>query len=313
MENNKDYLKEFLIHLADRKSKENDISDVLYSVLQMDMDSLRFFVNFFFGQDCKMPELIYREEYKDQSRVDLSFKTKSRRNLYIVEVKKWDGNHHFDYNKTFNSEQFGYITDYDLTFDQKKECESKNISYKTWSEFSREIQTQSAPYPLFAFNEYIKLVCNMREIRKMNLLEVTSLVDFSQIVEQIISSRFSSRKFISKKSNMKPHYYGWYCSEYIWFGLIFEMNPNKREPFVAVTIDEYGYKNVDLEKLHHSKTKLIGEIDFDKEKTLVFPLKLIEFEKFNKMENVDKQKELLNEFFQECLDLIEEQKIADIK
>ncbi|PJZ36983.1 hypothetical protein CH354_07635, partial [Leptospira levettii] len=256
---------------------------------------------------------IYREETNDQSRVDFSFKSKNREILYIVEIKKWDGNHHFDYNEKYKAKRFGYITDYNLLYEQKKECELKKISYKTWREFSKKIKSQSAPYPLIAFNEYLKLVCNIREIRKMNLLEVNSLIDFSHVLDEIIFSKFVKENNLANRANMRQGYYGWYCNKYIWFGLIFEINQKKREPFIAVTIDKEGYSTNHLTQIDVSRKKMIGEVDKSNDGMLIFPLKLVEFEKFNKIENVDKQKELLNEFFQECIDLIEEQKIADIK
>lgn len=87
----------FFTTLSERAYKENDLSDLTYAMCESDICFKQFFLDFFFYNDKldAASTSAEREHSTDLGRPDFWIRTKDGK-LYIVEVKIWDGNHHFE-------------------------------------------------------------------------------------------------------------------------------------------------------------------------------------------------------------------------
>lgn len=87
----------FFEALSERAYKENDLSDVTYAMCGADVKFRQFFLDFFF-KDAHLDAskvTIEREHSEANGRPDFWIKDEEGIG-YIVEVKIWDGNHHFE-------------------------------------------------------------------------------------------------------------------------------------------------------------------------------------------------------------------------
>lgn len=89
-------LSAFFSALAERAYKENDLSDVTYALLEANNAFRQFFLDFFFPHEGLegVKVVIEREHVIGDSRPD--FWIRNRNEVYLVEVKIWDGGHHFE-------------------------------------------------------------------------------------------------------------------------------------------------------------------------------------------------------------------------
>ena len=90
-------LTKFFTALSERARKENDLSDITYAMCEANLEFQKFFLDFFFREanlDVKTVK-ISREHSTEWGRPDFWIRTADGL-LYIVEVKIWDSNHHFE-------------------------------------------------------------------------------------------------------------------------------------------------------------------------------------------------------------------------
>ncbi len=154
----------FFEALAARAYKENDLSDVTYAMCQSDSVFKRFFLDFFFPKANLSSEdaIFEREHSADNGRPD--FWIRVNNTTYIVEVKIWDGSHHFEqYNETLREENqcepkyawqyLGYITNYKL--------EHEEVTVKTWKDMYEELKSKNGfdDPTIIAYMSYVKSVC----------------------------------------------------------------------------------------------------------------------------------------------------------
>ena len=98
-------LSAFFSVLAERAYRENDLSDVTYALLEANRAFRQFFLDFFFPHEGLEGEkvVIEREHVIGDSRPD--FWIRNGNEVYLVEVKIWDGGHHFEqYHKILGEE-----------------------------------------------------------------------------------------------------------------------------------------------------------------------------------------------------------------
>lgn len=129
-----------------RAYKENDLSDVTYAMCEADSVFKQFFLNFFFkGQELNAGECTIEREVSYvgySSRPDIVIRDR-KKGVYFVEVKIWDGNHHFaqyaevlqkveNISNEFVKDHFGYITAYSLS------AESLHDDDKDWFKTLKE-------------------------------------------------------------------------------------------------------------------------------------------------------------------------------
>lgn len=178
----------FFEAFSERAYKENDLSDVTYAMCEADVKFRQFFLDFFF-KDAHLDArkvTIEREHYDKDGRPDFWIKT-SEGTSYIVEVKIWDGQHHFDdyfkilsngvaatgdSNNTTGRESWhrlGYIANYESVKDvQIGNCEKKSIEVcrvATWKEFLEDLSRYSYfdDSVVEAYAGYVRRVCPFEE------------------------------------------------------------------------------------------------------------------------------------------------------
>lgn len=127
------YFKRFFESLAERKNKENDLSDITYSLCNASPQFKRLFLEFFFKEiegieDKKLSEYkLLREYSRDNSRVDFYFEVEKKE--YIIEIKINNDNDHVEqYKKDFRGTRFGWIANY-------IKGQINGVETRTWRDF----------------------------------------------------------------------------------------------------------------------------------------------------------------------------------
>mgnify|MGYP004666717205 CR=1 FL=1 len=169
-------LSSFFSALAERAYKENDLSDVTYALLEANKAFRQFFLDFFFPHEGLVGEkvVIEREHVLGDSRPD--FWIRSGSEVYLVEVKIWDGGHHFEqYHKILGEEgakdgrwaRLGYIANYSLCDvnvcedGTSRKASELGCGLHTWEEFAKRLESDDCSGdPLVqGYLDYLKRVC----------------------------------------------------------------------------------------------------------------------------------------------------------
>lgn len=171
-------LNRFFTALSERMYKENNLSDVTYALCEADVKFRQFFLDFFFhAAQLRASEVTIEREtcFKRSGRPDFCIWTRDG-GLYIVEVKIYDGNHHFSqYHGILKGnnrgiaddgawKHLGYIANYEEVKDIKIDCESARevcSRVATWSEFVDELgRYRGFDDPVIqGYVEYVRHVC----------------------------------------------------------------------------------------------------------------------------------------------------------
>ncbi len=173
----------FFKALSERAYGENSLSDVTYAMCEADLVFKQFFLDFFFGRGKidASKAIIEREHSEDWGRPD--FYIREGGESYIVEVKIWDGNHHFkQYYEILRGKKLkegakgveiderqawkrlGYIANYDTIKDVNvsEGVKASDICcVTTWKEFVSELEKYGGLNdPMInAYIGYIRNVC----------------------------------------------------------------------------------------------------------------------------------------------------------
>lgn len=182
----------FFKSLAKRLYHENDLSDMVYALCESNVGFRQFFINFFFkdaGLKAGKCSIEREVSWDDGSRPD--FVIRSSKGIYFVEVKIWDGKHHFhqyektlqeanhDLNKDENQAhgRLGYIANYAI--EQSQLCQEDKEAFdrcgcqvKKWSDFIAALEAASDDWvkgaDIRGFVEYCKDVCPSFEDEQVN-------------------------------------------------------------------------------------------------------------------------------------------------
>lgn len=171
-----DGLSAFFSALAERAYKENDLSDVTYALLEANKAFRQFFLDFFFPQEELSGDhvAIEREHAVEEGRPD--FWIRSGNEVYLVEVKIWDGGHHFEqYCEILKKEgskdgrwaRLGYIANYSLRDvyvcedGTNKKASEVGCGLRTWEEFAKKLASCDCSDDLLVrgYLDYLKRVC----------------------------------------------------------------------------------------------------------------------------------------------------------
>lgn len=173
-------IRDFFKNLCFRFKKENDLSDITWTMCKTSEQFQLSFLNFFFpGVTFDSITSFEREYSEGDSRPD--FYIKNGNYVYLIEVKIYDENHHFgQYEGTFGikKEQLGYITNYPMKQDGYK--------IRTWDEFYDYLlenlpDKQKEKVLWKAYLDYLKNVCGIMT-KKMNLGGMYSLYEFYSVL-----------------------------------------------------------------------------------------------------------------------------------
>ena len=203
-------MKKFFTALSERAYKENDLSDVTYAMCESDICFKRFFLNFFFNKDNldASSTSIEREHSTDWGRPDFWIRGKDG-TLYIVEVKIWDGSHHFEQyydilagsnalkdssdknvcrNNTKIWERLGYIANYDSikTIKVFNDRSAEKICGKvaTWKEFITELEDWEDPI-IAAYVQYVRNVCPFDDFNLQDWLKDQEISTLKRAFKEI--------------------------------------------------------------------------------------------------------------------------------
>ena len=206
-------LNKFFKALSERAYKENDLSDITYSMCESNKVFRQFFLDFFFRSfniDAQAVT-ITREYATEWGRPD--FYIRRGDELFIVEVKIWDGNHHFEQYKEIldkqnekygkkedNWKRLGYIANYEQVkkIEIKKSKNENPVVAKdlcpvyTWKDFVTELEKFSCFYDpaISAYVEYVKRVCPYDNFnignQQLNLSDFNSVREFENTVVDAI-------------------------------------------------------------------------------------------------------------------------------
>ena len=186
-------LTKFFEALSERAYKENDLSDVTYALCESDSCFRQFFINFFFKNHHPKIDaskvVITREFSTEWGRPDFYIRDNDNNGtIFIVEVKIWDGSHHFEpyydilagqqtegqkkeevkRSDNYVWQRLGYIANYDavkkvpVSVDGKtQEAEAVCARVATWKEFVEELELYSCfnDSAIQAYLKYVKNVC----------------------------------------------------------------------------------------------------------------------------------------------------------
>lgn len=169
-------LSAFFSALAERAYKENDLSDVTYALLEANKAFRQFFLDFFFPNEGLVGDqvVIEREHAVGEGRPDFWICTGGK--VYLVEVKIWDGGHHFEqYHEILKEEgagdkewaRLGYIANYSLRDvcvcenGMSRKASELGCGLHTWKEFAKRLKSDDCSGdPLVqGYLDYLKRVC----------------------------------------------------------------------------------------------------------------------------------------------------------
>lgn len=227
-------MKKFFAALSERAYKENDLSDVTYAMCESDICFKQFFLNFFFNKDNldASSTSIEREHSTDWGRPDFWIRGKDG-TLYIVEVKIWDGSHHFEQyydilagnnalkdssdknacrNNTKIWERLGYIANYDSikTIKVFNDCSAEEICGKvaTWKEFITKLEDREGRNEpkdkdpiIAAYVQYVRNVCPFDDFNLQDWLQYQEISTLKKAFQEIQRVSNSISKAIAEFQN----------------------------------------------------------------------------------------------------------------
>jgi hypothetical protein len=305
-------------HIGHRIKNENDLSDITWAFCKAYPKFQKVFLSFFFKKiniDDKSIELI--REYsrtgidKDgnsvNGRVDFYFKIDQQE--YIIEVKIGDMNQHFrQYIDLFPNAERGYITNYIINLPKEDEKEYKReYQIKTWSEFYKHLKSDEyeEDKAITAYVNYLKQVCNIFELEKMNLMDITSLPSFLFVVEKELKSN-------SKTTYSKGAYHDGSSGKYFslninnqvftgWYGIIYNISDSS---WITIYIDKGTSMGFDFQKAKEYTT--IGD-GWNQEGLAYFTLdeSLFKTEFIGEEKSLENQQKQIANFLNEVIEFIE--------
>lgn len=208
-----DIVSSFFFNLADRRRKENDLSDITWAMCQTIPAFQKAWLDFFFKDfDLDAILCIEREFYAEKdcsSRVDFYIESSKDPMPFIIEVKINDRGHHFEqYIDAFgvDSAHFGYITNYP--------CQQPGFVVHQWKEFSDFLANKcyfsdDESKMVVGYLDYLKNVCYMdSEIELINLGNMRSLYDITRLFKQLSNAEtgYYSSSFYKDYTNDASKY-----------------------------------------------------------------------------------------------------------
>lgn len=316
-------IKQFFENLSYRMFKENDLSDITWTLCITSPLFRDYFIHFFFpGMDIEKSIILDREISKDDSRVD--FIIHNNDETYIIENKINDKNHHFGvYEKVYNvtPERFGYIANYKI----EQPFEGKNYAIRTWKDFhvhlqkikSDDIREQEL---IDGYKIYLRNVCNIILYEEtMNTNGIYSLFELIEVLSELCER--NEEYFKIEHSSIGCNYAGGYKNNhkelgvmfkltfkkilfpetYGWIGLYFE----RKEPLICIGFYDKESWAKELCRIVHNKPIPTGKLcseSYSADDGIWF--NFTKHGEFNKCSSIEEQKNILKEYMDEVIKLI---------
>lgn len=293
-------LKLFFENLAERMNKENNLSDITYTLCKINADFKKFFLSFCFDENIDSKDL-NREYYVGNSRVDFYFYDLDNKEK-LIEVKINDKKQHFgQYEKDFPNAEYAFIANY------KYEPRDKWI-IKTWKDFYDKLfENTKLKYDclISGYMEYLKSVICIKEFQVMDLNKVDSLSIFYDNLINILVNDFCFSPDNSLKSCCN-NYYGQFFYKnvsnetlYLWFGIYLgKTSDNRKSPIYIGLKDNENWVPLRIRQ----KMKDCNDGDY------WFSLKNKKFEVLcGSSKSSEDQKDVIKNFFEEVMQSIDAQ------
>lgn len=312
-------IEKFFNKLSERRSGENDLSDITWALMDNVPSLTCDFLEFFGFQVSNNSRINIEREFifpRTNFRIDYAFFFQN--NLLLLENKIWDMNCHIeDYTKASQNIKdvdniyLGIITNYYLQSSDKELAEKFKWKIRNWKDFYELIINKDyGDYQLLinGYKEYVKKVCSMIEINEIRFEKqsLNSLFHLMNLIIKLIDSSshddYNYKLYSTKREfsdNALGHYYvitnlKTNKSAYPWFGISID-----KEPEIYIWIDE------DWNFFFNELRNLSG-YNYDKyNKAIYISLSKSNFDNFNKS-NKDEQEMILREFINNANKQIEQ-------
>jgi len=308
-------LQKFFEHTAIRLNSENNMSDLTWSICCTSYTFKTLFINFFFEKLKVDSETILVREYSHESgRPDFKFENQGQ--VYVIEVKKYDTNLHDEYVDSFGVDKVAIIAIYTI---QKKE---NGLITRTWKKFAEYIErshtlftTEREKELVEGYLSYLKKVCNIINLDKMILKNLTSLFQFNHLIEDIVQTGFDNFSLsINRGTKGNFHDRSGYCFSVTkqdinsrldgWYGICFDKN----NVYLCIGIwngthpTHGNYKVFEAIESDEIKEdgKYFGSVYFD-EYYWIVPSDEINEEFLSDSTSIERQINILNDFFRSVI------------
>lgn len=310
-------MENFFGKLSERLYDENHLSDVTWALCESHQEFKKVFLSFFFEEfenDDNVSDIVLKREFKKyDSRPDLYFSYNG--NNYVIEVKLDDKDDHIQqYRRDFDNPKFGWIAKY--------EKKHKDVKTRTWEDFYfflEEIGKFNPPLKelTLGYQKYLKNICSIIKIKKMNLQNLLSLYHFNHTIEKVIQEPIENviikkgKKYFSEESSGR--YFNIYKTKKIkiqpWFGIYYnDIALDEYQDGVCICVELYkGNCKAIWDKIskitipegdYHSETY---KWEVERESYYYFEMKEDYLKKFNEEGNEKTQKQMLQNFFNEVV------------
>lgn len=298
----------FFSNLGERFNKENDISDITYTFLISDDYFKEKFLKLLFDDiDVSKIKNIYREYSEDDSRPDFVIETDEKN--YLIEVKKEDKNQHFDqYIKTFSDYKRAYITNYELG--SKKEPYKNDYHFTTWKKIYNDLKSEKND-AIKNYLEYIKGVCIIMDIKDMRFNNLCGLRQFNEFVaKELLEKEYDGFELTKIKDKCWIGYSGYDFNLKkkggkkiikLWFGVSY--SDIEVHFCFSIYLKENNFIKDYIQKIKNDAKASEYTYDSNDDELWIFSDKNT-YEKYQKTADVEKQKEIIEEFFKNCLNII---------
>lgn len=306
----------FFEQLANYYWHENDLSNITVALCNSSEIFKEIFVHFFFPK-LKIEEIsdIKREIWDSNgmgSRVDIHIILVND-DIYIIEVKKGDRNHHFGQYETafgIDKSHFGYITNYYC-------AEGKALGYdvKTWTQFYDVLeQSENLDSLSKSYLPYLRILCGITKYNSiMDLKSLKSIPQFFQIMDKIVDKE-SENLHISpleeKRGTWNYSYKGFSINskvdnEYLTNGyfLVFYPGPH------VISIGIAGCEKIHMREIENSKNEKLSYsnhpyIDTDWWGYLWYNLSDSAMDDLQNAKSIEEQEKVLANFLKEVIESI---------
>jgi hypothetical protein len=297
----------FFSYLSERLKHETNLSDITWALCYTSESFKKMFLKYCFDEDIDVSDELIREYSRGDSQPDFYFKDRNKKE-YIIENKIKDRGDHFEqYITTFPNARRAFIANY-------YEPEHNGWKIKTWKAFCKELKNK-----LYNFsNNEKKLICNYLtylepvleyvEVKPMDLTNISSLLDFYEILKKIADECevVKLNEYNKFKDAINALSYGVYFECKIikninfifWIGLYFESN----EMAIYVLKERCSEHEANILKelkagKYHEKT-----IDYGSDEPHFWiPLKKKYYKQLCEKIDVETQKNIIKSFLEEIL------------
>jgi len=305
-------LDSFFETLAQKFYKETKLSDIIWTMCSTSIIFQDIFLEYCFDKKISVDGQIKREHYKNGSKPDFYF-TDINGGEYLIENKINDRGDHFEqYANEFPNATKSFIANYKEQPDQHKYWHIKN-----WKEFIRFLEEKitknikSEEIDLIqSFILYLRSLIYYWEAKTMNFTNLSSLDSFYKIISELIEQKgLQDYNIPSAITSTRYGKYFYYTNKdgknvYIWLGLYL---PEESGVYIYFTKyqDESWLPITEQNKIKNIKSGKYFDFTDVEYGDFFIHLKDEYYKKLCENIDVNEQKEILNNFLTEILDILE--------